>query len=208
MLIYRLLALIVLVLLAINILVSPAQSGGTTLNDKPIVTISYWQMQNCKHGYSRKHAIRGVKSVVYSVKRLSKKRVRQAKKFIKCTRTIESSQVARKVFRKGHKWRKSYEATWWIRWNRMPSNARGWTISTSSGESPRCGVPGYRKDFHKCIARQSGFLSYFQWLRPTWNAACRCRIDPEYGATWHHQAVSAWYWHLSHPRGQWPNTGE
>jgi len=86
--------------------------------------------------------------------------------------------------------------TWRNRWRRLSPTARYWTRCVSARES------GNRR-----VARESGHLSYFQWVLSTWHAAGG-EGNPEVSATWYEQAVRAWRWHLSHPTGQWPNTGE
>lgn len=86
--------------------------------------------------------------------------------------------------------------TYWIRrWRALPSYARHWTRCVS-----------FRESGNRRIARASGFLSYFQWVASTWHAAGGSG-NPE-THSWHEQALKAWRWHLSHPYGQWPNTGE
>lgn len=91
--------------------------------------------------------------------------------------------------------RRRHEHFWLNHWRSLPAGARYWTTCVSSHES------GNRR-----IARESGFLSYFQWTIGTWHNAGG-RGNPE-THSWHEQAVKAWRWHRSHPYGQWPNTGE
>lgn len=84
---------------------------------------------------------------------------------------------------------------WQHRFNRLPARGRAWAKCVSRHES------GNRR-----VARESGYLSYFQWTEGTWlNAGGHG--NPE-GVGWFEQAVRAWRWHVAHPVGQWPNTGE
>lgn len=85
---------------------------------------------------------------------------------------------------------------WHHAYNRLPRLGHLWTRCVSGLES------GNRR-----IARASGFLSYFQWTLGTWHNAGGAG-NPETAAGWYEQAVRAWHWHLGHPSGQWPNTGE
>ena len=85
---------------------------------------------------------------------------------------------------------------WEYAWRHLPAAGRHWTRCVSTSESGN----------HR-IARASGFLSYFQWTSSTWHAT-GAHGNPEFSASWYQQAVRAWHWHLSHPSGQWPNTGE
>ena len=84
---------------------------------------------------------------------------------------------------------------WQWRFAHLSPAGRYWAHCVSSHES------GNRR-----VARESGFLSYFQWTEQTWlNAGGHG--NPE-NVSWAEQAVRAWRWHSSHPTGQWPNTGE
>jgi hypothetical protein len=95
--------------------------------------------------------------------------------------------------RRAH-WKRTH--IWQYRWNHLGAAGRYWTRCVS-----------FRESGNRRIARASGFLSYFQWTLSTWHSAGGSG-NPEYSAGWHEQAVRAWRWHLSHPTGQWPNTGE
>jgi hypothetical protein len=100
-----------------------------------------------------------------------------------------SRKCDRRVSEKRHR-------NYWVnRWKALPYGARRWTRCVSTHES------GNRR-----IARESGFLSYFQWVGSTWHMAGGSG-NPE-THSWYEQAVKAWPWHVSHPYGQWPNTGE
>lgn len=85
---------------------------------------------------------------------------------------------------------------WLYAWHHLSAGGRYWARCVSRNESNN----------HR-IARASGFLSYFQWTSSTWHDAGGSG-NPEFSASWYEQAVRAWHWHLSHPSGQWPNTGE
>lgn len=99
--------------------------------------------------------------------------------------------------KRAHRWcvRTPY-CVWKHRFKALPPEGKRWARCVSFHESRN----------HR-IARASGFLSYFQWVGSTWHAAGG-HGNPEVSATWYEQAVRAWFWHLSHPTGQWPRTGE
>lgn len=84
---------------------------------------------------------------------------------------------------------------WEHEFSKLPAAGRAWARSTSSCES------GNRQ-----IAREGGFLSYFQWVLSTWHMAGGSGNPENVG--WYEQAVRAWRWHVKVPRGQWPNCGE
>lgn len=106
-----------------------------------------------------------------------------------CDRRVHKKRAAR--------WCRTHSVcVWKHRWLAIPPYGRRWTSCVSRLESN-----------NRRIARDSGFLSYFQWTSSTWHNAGGYG-NPEYAATWYEQAVRAWFWHLSHPHGQWPNTGE
>lgn len=128
--------------------------------------------------------------------RVSKVRGRKVWHYMKCVRTKATARYMRRYLKDRKAWRRSYSGKWKLAWRGLSPQAKGWTKHVSFHES------GNRR-----VAPESGFLSYFQWLMPTWRAACGCSLHP-YNASWHHQATVAWFWHLSHPTGQWPNTGE
>lgn len=90
---------------------------------------------------------------------------------------------------------KRHHNYWINRWSVLPGGARYWTQCVSAKES------GNRR-----IARESGFLSYFQWVLVTWHRAGGTG-NPE-THSWHEQAIKAWRWHVRVPVNQWPNTGE
>lgn len=92
-----------------------------------------------------------------------------------------------------HHWAKHHYWLW--RWHHLGRAGQNWTRCVSFHES------GNRR-----IARASGFLSYFQWVASTWHSAGGSGNPETHG--WYEQADKAWWWHLSHPHGQWPNTGE
>lgn len=106
-----------------------------------------------------------------------------------CDRRIHEKRV--------HLWcLRTPRCVWKHRFLALPDEGRRWAHCVSLLES------GNRR-----IARASGFLSYFQWTSPTWHSAGGYG-NPEFTATWFEQAVRAWFWHVDHPSGQWPNTGE
>jgi hypothetical protein len=98
--------------------------------------------------------------------------------------------------RRSHWCRTHPVCVWKHRFLALPSGGRHWARCVS-----------FRESRNHRIARASGFLSYFQWTLPTWHSAGGDG-NPEYTASWYEQAVRAWHWHLTHPTGQWPNTGE
>lgn len=166
--------------------------------------LAFWVQKKCSHGHNWASAKRGVRAVMHSPRPLTERRGRRAWHYAKCTKTRADSRLlsrggckrVRCSIPQWRAWRKSYPVKWRHRWLRLSLVARNWTRIVSWKESR-----------NRRVAPEGGFLSYFQWLLGTWRAACRCAIHP-YKASWHHQAVVAWFWHLSHPRGQWPNTGE
>lgn len=121
----------------------------------------------------------------------------------------KSKARGRQIIQRLKRWRRQPDVKWWLRWHRMSPAAKAWTRNVSANESYiDCrNQPAARLALGARCTTRPPFDSWFQWLPATWYAACGCGIHPD-NASWHHQAVKAWAWHLSHPRGQWPNTGE
>lgn len=164
----------------------------------------YWQTHHCQRGWRSKVAYRRLHMLLYNHNPYVNKH--KVRRYSTCVDTRAKAHHAHVVARRGWAWRHSYEHLWHIKWNRLPSYARSWTAGVSSRESGSAvGERSYYKQHLK-----SGVCdcwSFFQWMLPTWASACGCSTNL-FSASWYHQAVVAWYWHLGHPTGQWPNTGE
>ena len=83
---------------------------------------------------------------------------------------------------------------WVWRFRKLPAKAQHWGRCVSAAESRN----------HRYTA--GPHHSFFQWNLSTWRSAGG-QGWPE-SASWYEQAVRAWHWHVRHPWGQWPRTGE
>lgn len=150
---------------------------------------------SCDTTYKRSHFHAAARSTYRHpvVPRAKRKTLR---KIVVCQRRDVSRRIVRRSLRR-HKAAHARRFHWQIRFHRMPAAGKAWAHSTAACESnhgrdPRTNLNGYR--------------GIFQWVMSTWYAAGG-RGDPAV-AGFHHEAVLAWPWHLSHPTGQWPNCGE
>lgn len=121
----------------------------------------------------------------------------KVRRYVRCVATRRKARAGARVARKAWAARKTYAHVWPIRLNRLGAVAIGWASSTSWCES--------RHD-QGAYNPAGPWHSYFQWSMATWWSAGGDR-DP-YAASYEHQAVLAWNWHLGHPSGQWPVCGE
>lgn len=196
-----------LMVLAVLLLLMTSAAEPSVVD--PSATQKYWQMRGCTHGHptgTKKGSYAVVKRVLRNHQRLNKKKVQRLPHYAVCVATKKKHAAVWDFIRRSNKWRKQYAHFWPIKWDELPYYAKSWTAGVSSRESgSRIGETSYYKQRLK-----SGVCdcwSFFQWMHPTWYSACACSRSV-FSASWYHQAVKAWEWHLSHPTGQWPNTGE
>ena len=122
---------------------------------------------------------------------------RKVRRYVRCVETRAKARAGARVARKAWRARRTdYSLYWRIRFARLPSYAQQWAWSTGACESGN----------NSRTSTGNGFYGAFQWVPSTWYAAGGDRFPTE--ASWHHQAVLAWNWHVGHPSGQWPNCGE
>lgn len=167
--------------------------GRGDAQDRP-----FWEQRGCELGYTFEQAKRGVRTVMYGTARLTRRRGARAWRFARCVATRGRALRLGAAVRRGRAWRRSYDGRWVLAWRRLPAAGQSWTRRVSWLESRHGTDPD---------TNRNGYLGVFQWKLATWRAACSCAISPVV-ASWHHEATVAWRWHLSHPTGQWPNTGE
>lgn len=118
------------------------------------------------------------------------------RKIVRCQRRAVSRRIARRVLPR-YKAKHARRFHWELRFNALPSAGQAWARSTAMCESTMN---------QRAYNPAGPWYSYFQWALSTWRAAGGA--GHPYDASFHHQAVLAWPWHLAHPRGQWPVCGE
>jgi hypothetical protein len=90
---------------------------------------------------------------------------------------------------------------WAARFAALPAAGKAWTRSTAiceSGHNPPINVVD--------SATGHTFYGMFQWVPSTWYNAGG--TGSPMNASFEHQAVIAWCWHVKNPHGQWPVCGE
>ncbi len=127
-------------------------------------------------------------------------------KTLDCVTVKRHDAIKHRVRSIEHKLKKCRSGTacyWRWQFRKLPPAGRAWAINTSACEV-RAVWPNKRAAAR--FDNGNGFLGAFQWVLSTWHSAGGSGSPTT--ATWYEQAVRAWFWHLSHPRGQWPVCGE
>lgn len=156
---------------------SPGSPGGRG-EAPPAPSRPYWARRGCSHGHPSRVAYRRVRALTHSVRPLTRPRVRRAHHYVACVGTAAKSRAVRRSYLRGLAWRRSYGPYWRIRLYALPAFWRRWAWCVDGRESG-----------HRQVARESGFLSHFQWVLSTWLAAGGTG-NPE-RASYAHQAVIA-----------------
>lgn len=185
--------IVVLVALAATFFLSSAAGQDHPPKAKPK---KHWALNGCKHGHTQKQSRRAIGSVMRSPRLITKSSGRHIYHYAHCTHSAHSERRIRAFIKALKAWRSNYATKWHFRWLLLPQGARDWTTSTGACESGN----------NPTISTGNGFRGAFQWVESTWRSAGGDRDVVT--ASWHHQAVLAWFWHLGHPRGQWPRCGE
>lgn len=180
-----------------------------TASAKAAITVderTYAEKRGCKVIYPSKKSYSKIKVMLRHHQVLKEIQRKRSKHYAVCVATRKKSRAVWDFIRRSYQWRKQYAHRWPIKWNSLPYVAKSWTAGVSSRESgSRVGeTSSYKQNLKSGVC---DCWSFFQWMHSTWHSACGCSISV-FSASWYHQAVTAWYWHLSHPSGQWPNTGE
>lgn len=118
------------------------------------------------------------------------------RKIVRCQRRAVSRRIVRRSLKR-YKAKHARRYYWQVRFHRLPAVGQSWAYSTAHCESTMN---------QRAYNPAGPWYSYFQWSLSTWAAAGG--VGHPYGASFYHQAVLAWPWHVSHPSGQWPVCGE
>jgi len=186
---------LIAVLIALCVMFSLTSAAGE-VPTKPPASIAHWAKNGCSHGHSVAQSKRAIRQVMRSPQRVTKRKGRKVYHYANCSRSQRIETAMRTAIKRYKVWRRSYSVSWKFKWQLLPQVAKNWTRSTSYCESKH----------DPTTNTGNGFYGAFQWVPKTWYAAGGDRKP--HRASWHHQAVLAWYWHLGNPRGQWPVCGE
>lgn len=134
---------------------------------------------------------RGFARGVFRRAHIGRYAVHRVKLKLHCQRTLANERKMR-ALRDGLKFKRKHVWVWEVRFHRLSGEDQLWANRISHCESS-----------DRQIARESGFLSYFQWVYSTWIAAGGVG-NPE-DASWYHQAVLAVRWMHQHGTMHWPD---
>lgn len=198
----RITVALAIVLLACIVAVAAGAPSTAPTGRRSTPPTPRWKINGCSRPATARAYHRTLRHVMRSP-RVTRRQLRHLAGRLPCAYTAASARAMRRHYERWKAWRHSYAASWWLAWRRLPAAGQGWTLATSRCETRRWWPD---KAAMARAATGNGFLGAFQWMASTWGSAGGDR--PVTAATWYHQAVLAWGWHLGHGSGQWPNCGE